>query len=113
MKLPRHAEIWLAPYLKGRIRKRSRQQWAKRAWVVIADHYEPLGMGASVEAALGRVGLWSDKWPRIAKDASRDATGGCPQYSFFYPQEEYRREILDGIAEIVRRGVGDLGYIGA
>jgi hypothetical protein len=27
MKLPRHAEIWLAPYLKGRIRKRSRQQW--------------------------------------------------------------------------------------
>jgi hypothetical protein len=34
--------------------------------------------------------------------------GQVPQYSFFYPQEEYRRDVLDGIAEIVRLGVGDV-----
>jgi hypothetical protein len=80
----------------------------KRAWVAITDHYEPLGMGASVEKALGCVARWREKWPRIADDAPRDASGQRPQYSFFYPQEEYRRDILEGIAEIVRLGVGDV-----
>ena len=108
MKLPRHAEIWLAPYLKDRLRKGLRPTKPKRLWVAITDHYEPLGMGASVETALGRVARWRDKWPRIAGDAPQDAAGQCPQYSFFYPQEEYRRDLLDGIAEIVSLGAGDV-----
>jgi hypothetical protein len=108
MKLPRHAEIWFAPYLKDRLRKSLRRAKPKRIWVAITDHFEPLGMGASVETALGRVARWREMWPRIAGDAPRDATGKCPQYSFFYPQEEYRRDLLDGIAEIARLGVGDV-----
>jgi len=107
MKLPRNAELWLLPFLKDRIRKVSRPK-PKRAWVAITDHYEPWGMGASVETAQTRVATWRDKWPRIADDAPRDAAGQRPQYSFFYPQEEYRRDLLDGIAEIVRLGVGDV-----
>jgi hypothetical protein len=108
MNLPRHAEIWLAPYLKTRWRKARRRARPKRAWVVIADHFEPLGMGASLETALGRVARWRDKWPRIAEEAPRDAAGQRPQYSFFYPQEEYQREVLDGLAEMVALGVGDV-----
>ncbi|MGB7985164.1 MAG: hypothetical protein WCF54_08390 [Terracidiphilus sp.] len=108
MKLPRHAEIWLAPYVKDRLRKQLRPIKPKRAWVAITDHYEPLGMGASLATALDRVALWRKKWPSIAEDAPRDAAGLRPQYSFFYPQEEYRRELLDGLAEIVRLGVGDV-----
>jgi len=108
MKLPRHAEIWLLPYLKDRWRKGLRTTKPKRIWVAITDHYEPLGMGATVETALARAAEWRDKWPRIADDAPRDAAGQRPQYSFFYPQEEYRRDLLDGIAEMVRLGVGDV-----
>ena len=108
MNLPRHAEIWLMPYLKDRLRKSVRSVKPKRVWVTLADHYEPLGRGASVETAQSRVAKWRDKWPRIAVDAPRDAAGQCPQYSFFYPQEEYRRDLLDGISEMVRLGVGDV-----
>ena len=108
MKLPRHAEIWLLPYLEEIVRRRMRPSKPKRAWIAITDHYEPLGMGVSVETALGRIAQWRDKWPRIAGDAPRDAAGQSPQYSFFYPQEEYRRDLLDGIAEMVRLGVGDV-----
>jgi hypothetical protein len=108
MKLPRHAEIWLVPYLKDRLRKSLRPTKPKRAWVVVADHYEPAGMGASLETALGRVAQWRDKWPRIADDAPRDAAGRRPQYTFFYPQEEYQRDLVNGIAEMVRLGVGDV-----
>ncbi len=108
MKLARHAEIWLAPYLKDRLRKSLRPAKPDRVWVAITDHYEPLGAGASVETALGRVTRWRDRLPRIASDAPRDAAAQCPQYSFFYPQEEYRRDLLDGITEMVRLGVGDV-----
>ncbi len=108
MNLPRHAQIWLAPYLKERLRKALRTAKPKRAWVAITDHYEPLGMGASVELALTRVAQWRDKWPRIAEDSPRDAAGQRPQYTFFYPQEEYRKDLLDGIAEIARLGVADV-----
>ena len=108
MKLPRHAEIWLAPYLRDRLHRGVRPAKPKRAWVTIVDHYEPLGAGASVETALGRVAKWRDKWPRIADDAPLDASGRRPQYTFFYPQEEYRRDLLDGMAEIVGLGVADV-----
>ena len=108
MKLPRHAEIWFAPYLRDRLRKNLRLAKPKRAWIAITDHFEPLGKGASVEIALGRVARWRDKLPRIAGDAPPDAAGQRPQYSFFYPQEEYRRDLLDGIAEMVRLGLGDV-----
>jgi hypothetical protein len=108
MALPRHAEIWLLPYLKDRLRKRRIRNKPKRAWVAITDHFEPLGMGVSLEIALARMGRWRDRWPRIADDAPRDAAGQRPQYSFFYPQEEYNRQVVDAIAEIVRLGVGDV-----
>jgi len=108
MELPRHADIWLLPWLQDRMRKAVRRSKPKRVWVAITDHFEPLGKDGSLETALGRVAQWRDKWPRIADIAPRDASGQRPQYSFFYPQEEYRRELLDGIAEIVRLGVGDV-----
>jgi hypothetical protein len=108
MKLPRHAEIWLAPYLANRLRNSVRRSKPKRVWVAITDHFEPLGKGASVQTALGRVARWRDRWPRIAEEAPHDAAGQRPQYSFFYPQEEYRRDVLDSIAEIVRIGVADV-----
>ena len=106
--LPRHAELWLTPYLRDRLRRAVRPVKPKRAWVAVADHYEPLGRSGSAGEALRKVGAWSERWPRIADDAPRDAAGHRPQYTFFYPQEEYRRDLLDGIAEMVRLGVADV-----
>ena len=90
------------------MRRRVLARRPKHVWVAIADHYEPLGMGASVSTALDRVSRWRDRWPQIASEAPRDANGQQPQYTFFYPQEEYQREVVDGIAEIVRLGVADV-----
>ena len=108
MKLPRHAELWLAPYIKDRLRRAMRPVEPKRAWVVIADHYEPLGRSSSADEAMRKVATWRDRWPRIAEDAPRDATGQQPQYTFFYPQEEYRSDLVEGIAEIARLAVADV-----
>ncbi|HUX46151.1 MAG TPA: hypothetical protein VMV57_15505 [Terracidiphilus sp.] len=108
MHLPRHAENWLLPYLGNRLHSAFSPAKPRRVWVAITDHYEPFGLEASIPSALRRVALWRDRWPRIADDAPRDSVGQPPQYSFFYPQEEYHREILDGVAEIVRLNVADV-----
>jgi hypothetical protein len=108
MSLPRHAEIWLAPYLKDRLRRARRPAKPKRAWVAITDHYEPLGRSPSLERATLKVAQWRDKWSSIAEDSPRDAAGQPPQYTFFYPQEEYRNDLLEGIAGIARLGIADV-----
>jgi hypothetical protein len=108
MQLPRHAEKWLLPYLKDRMGRALRKLEPTRIWVAITDHYEPFGREGSMPAALKRVAAWREKWPRIADEAPRDSAGSRPQYTFFYPQEEYRREIIDEVAEIVRLGVADV-----
>lgn len=107
MKLPRHAEIWVLPYLRERLRRRSASPNPKRVWLAITDHYEPC-REASIEQALARVARWRDRWPRIANDAPPDANGQPAQYSFFYPQEEYEHDLIEDIAEMVRLGVGDV-----
>lgn len=107
MKLPRHAELWFPGYLRDRIGRLSRPA-PRRLWVAITDHYEPLCQKASMETALDRVARWQEAWPRIADAAPRDAAGRTPCYSFFYPQEEYRPELLAPLAEMTRQGIGDV-----
>jgi hypothetical protein len=106
--LPRHAELWLTPYLKDRLRRAVRRAKPKRAWVVVADHYEPLARSNSADEARRKVAVWRERWPRIAEDAPTDAAGQRPQYTFFYPQEDYRGDLVEGIAEIVRLGVAEV-----
>ena len=78
-----------------------------RVWVTIADHWEPYWRNRSDEIAAERVALWSKHWPEIARRHA-DSTGRPPQYTFFYPQEEYRPAFLDSLAEMVRAGIGDV-----
>ncbi len=108
MKFPRHAEIWFGAYARDRLAKIIRPCRPRRAWVAVTDHYEPLGKSGSLDRAMATVSAWRDQWPRIADNAPRDAAGQRPQYSFFYPQEEYRVELLDEIARIVRLGIADV-----
>jgi len=107
MELPRHAEIWLQPYLIDRLMKGVRPKPPKRVWVTIADHFEPYRATTDDELARARVRPWRQRWPEIAL-RHPDSTGRPAQYSFFYPQEEYRAELLDSIAEMVQAGLGDV-----
>jgi hypothetical protein len=61
-----------------------------------------------MEVANRRVARWQEIWPRIADAAPRDSAGNRPRYSFFYPQEEYKAELLEPLAELTRQGIGDV-----
>lgn len=106
MKLPRHAELWLPGYVRSRLNRRAHPR-PSRVWVAIADHWEPFYGKPSEEIARTRVTVWRKHWPAIAS-RHRDSTGRPPQYTFFYPEEEYRPAFLDSLAEMVRQGIADV-----
>lgn len=108
MKLPRNAQLWLLPYIHDRVRRVKDPVRPRRIWITIADHYEPVGNSKSTREALDCVRHWQDRWYRIAADAPRDGAGRSPRYCFFYPEEEYRRELLDGLSELVHAGIADV-----
>jgi hypothetical protein len=102
--------MWGPGYLKSRMtawREPLTPHEPVRVWLAIADHFEPLGLGATEEEAAHRVDRWSRQWPVIAS-RHRDAAGNPPQYTFFYPEEEYRPELIDRLAEFQRLGIGDV-----
>jgi hypothetical protein len=106
MRLPRHAELWLPGYLGSRLRAGAPPERA-RLWVSIADHWEPYWERPSDDIAKERVATWVKHWPEIALRHA-DSTGRPPQYTFYYPQEEYRPAFLDALAELKRAGVADV-----
>ena len=108
MSLTRHAEIWLPGYIRSRIdRHLHRRPRPERLWFTLADHFEPFWHRPTEEIALRRVAQWREKWPEISA-RNVDSTGRPAQYSFFYPEEEYRPRLLDLVAEMVHAGAGDV-----
>ena len=106
IRLPRHGHLWIPGYLCDRLTHQNRPAPA-RVWVAIADHWEPYWRNASDETARERVAVWRKHWPEIAARHA-DSSGGPPQYTFYYPQEEYRPEFLDQLAEMVRLRIADV-----
>ena len=108
IRLPRNAQIWFPGYARARLRDAFRgERKPGCVWLAIADHYEPYWGRPSEETARERVALWAHRWPEIA-ERHRDSAGNRPKYTFFYPQEEYRAELLDVLAGMTQAGIGDV-----
>jgi hypothetical protein len=104
--LPRHAELWFPGYVRNRLANR-RLPSGGRVWLAITDHWEPYWQRPSDQIAAERVAVWVKHWPEIARRHS-DSAGHSPQYTFFYPEEEYRPHFLDALAKMKRAGIADV-----
>jgi hypothetical protein len=107
MSVTRHGEIWFQGYLRDRLRRVGLPK-PHRVWLAIADHYEPYWNHGDDATARERVERWRKAWPEIAKSSVKDSAGRSPKYTFFYPEEEYRPELLDRLSEMVHAGVADI-----
>jgi hypothetical protein len=103
MKLPRNAQLWAPGYLSSLMR--GPHPSGATVWLSICDHFEPLWHKPDLETARTRVAAWKRMWPEIARRHA-DSEGRPPQYTFFYPEEEYAPEYLDPLAEIEAAGSG-------
>jgi hypothetical protein len=105
-RVTRNAHLWLPGYVRSRLSELGRVK-ARHVWVVLADHFEPLWQRPSSEVASARVRTWREKWPEVAA-RHRDSDGRHPRYTFFYPEEEYRPELLEPLAELARETSADV-----
>jgi hypothetical protein len=71
------------------------------------DHFEPGWRRPTYDVEVERVSKWCERYPILAS-RHQDADGVRPQHTFFYPEEEYRPEHLDRIADLCRQGLGEI-----
>jgi hypothetical protein len=99
---------WMIPYLFQAGRRRApRRRQPIHVLLCIADHYEPQVGKAPPDVARHRVERWVSEYPRLFGDL-RDSDGRPPQHTFFFPQDEYVPDHVEGLVELVRAGFGEV-----
>lgn len=104
----KNVSIWISSYIRSSIFSKASPDPGKpvHIYFCFTDHYEP-GQNPDYARALRRVTTWCEKYPRMA-DRHKDSSGRPPQHTFFYPAELYEPELLDLLADLCKRGYGDV-----
>ncbi|MDB6025369.1 MAG: hypothetical protein JWM68_1592 [Verrucomicrobiales bacterium] len=90
-------DIWMPAYL-------ARKRWSRphgspvHIVLCVCDHFEPFH-DADKKTALERLDLWKRRWPSLISDF-KDVDGVRPRHTFFYPIEQYDKEVLESLAEV-------------
>ncbi len=87
---------WLPAYLRRP--RYEKPSGVKHILFAVCDHFEPLH-DADKKVALERLADWKKNWPALVKNFA-DIDGVHPRHTFFYPVEQYDKDLLDEIAEI-------------
>ncbi len=108
--LRKEIHLWIGAWLKDAPRRKALRERTfsgpRHLIFATCDHYEPLHGKPSHETGRARVQRWRTDYPKLAKDL-RDANGRPPRHSFFFPGEEYHREFLEPLRELVELGYGE------
>lgn len=106
----RYAQYWLLGYAFERLLNKFTKNCRKKPiylFVCICDHFEPLWNGVNKSEGLERVNQWVANYPDIAS-RHKDSLGKSPKYTFFFPEEEYTPELLEGLGNICNKGYGEV-----
>jgi hypothetical protein len=90
---------WLLPYL---FRHRHREVAGEtHVMIAVCDHFEPLHH-TDKTGALKRIGEWCVRFPDLIR-SFQDADGQNPRHTFFFPVEQYDRELLEPLAGLCQQ----------
>jgi hypothetical protein len=106
---------WTAGYLRWLAQSAVRRAQARlnppsgprHLLFTFCDHFEPLWRSTDRDLGAARVATWSTGYPALV-DRFRDSDGRPPRHSFFFPGEEYTPGYLDALAQLARRGLGEV-----
>lgn len=87
---------WLLPWLKDRISKPDVP--VTDVMISVCDHFEPFHH-TDKAGALRRLEQWHDKLPGILASGV-DHDGQTPRHTFFYPVEQYDRDVIQSLTEL-------------
>ncbi|MBD3178227.1 MAG: hypothetical protein GF417_00760 [Candidatus Latescibacteria bacterium] len=100
-------DIWLPAWIRQQFRKR-RGEHPLTILFAMADHFEPMQKPSDPpELQLDRVSDWIEQFEERF-GSHRDSKGRPPLHTYFYPQEQYREDLLEMLAGHCRRGFGEV-----
>lgn len=100
--------LWLPGYLTRKLRGKPRYDGPLHIMFCFTDHYEPQWRKPDdIEVERNRVDRWLNEYPALFGHI-RDADGCLPKHTYFYPEEEYRKEHLDKIQSLCAQGYGEI-----
>ena len=101
-------QTWLPTYVKQGLFPHKKFGGPKHIMFCFVDHYEPQWMNKdNINLERERVDRWMTDYPLMATKYT-DADGYHPKHSFFFPEEEYRKEHLDKLSDLCARGFGEI-----
>jgi hypothetical protein len=104
---------WLPSYLWQRCARRSPDVRPFHLILALADHFEPsirpdaLGSYADRCEQMRRMERWCREYPR-AVGAWRDDEGQSFRHTYFYPAEQYDKDLIDQLVEHCHAGWGEI-----
>ena len=99
--------IWLPSYLRRDWLAEAPAGVTRHLMFCFVDHYEPMWQRPTPEVERQRVARWRKQYPELCA-GHQDADGRPPVHTFFFPEEEYRKEHLDALVELCRQGLGEI-----
>lgn len=107
--MSKNLHVWIMSYIKQCLSKRPVIRVSEPINVVFCfvDHFEPAWNRASYADEVRRVDKWVNEYPILAA-RHKDCNGRHPQHTFFYPEEQYRKEHLDKLSKLCKDGFGDV-----
>ncbi len=109
----RHSLRWLPSCLWRQFLKRPEYSGSVHLIIALADHFEPAilpdaeGARASRAEQERRLERWCREYPKLVQDW-RDADGRVFAHTYFYPAEQYDRNLIERLAEHCRAGFGEV-----
>ncbi|MBX3742210.1 MAG: hypothetical protein KF712_14550 [Akkermansiaceae bacterium] len=95
----RAVDKWLLPWLCRRPEPAD-PDLPTDVMLSVCDHFEPFHR-TDRDGALRRMDQWQKDFPRFIREF-RDVDGAPPKQTFFYPIEQYDREVLDRLSALCR-----------
>jgi hypothetical protein len=90
---------WLPAYLlRSRKRPAASPEFPCHIFIAVCDHFEPFHH-TDKTGALRAMDDWRSAWPGMVKDF-HDSSGRGPRHTFFFPIEQYDRDILERLAAL-------------
>jgi len=105
----KNIHIWIGSYLTQAITRAisPRPKGITHIIFCIADHFEPRWGKVGIEKELERVDKWISGYEPVTIN-HHDSDGKIPQYTFFYPIDEYTPHVFEKVTRFCEKGFGEI-----
>ncbi|MFA5143014.1 MAG: hypothetical protein WC522_02435 [Candidatus Omnitrophota bacterium] len=107
VKMLKNIHIWIFEHIRQSLMAKPSNSRPVHVIFSIVDHFEPRWGNVGIDKEIERVDKWISKYEPVAR-RHKDGDGNIPQYTFFYPIDEYTPLVFEKMARFCEKGFGEI-----